>query len=127
MPGFDGSSTRIVNEYDTLGDFAVPFRASELIDGLTVPIELEPTQAVEDRENCAFRGTRAVRVFDAQQHLAAFGFGVQPIEKGRTRTPDMKEAGGRRRETGEHGRSGQRPGNALVPLDPRIQPLAGWP
>ena len=90
-----------------LGGLAVARGARELIDGLAIPIELEPAQAVEDGEDGAFRGARPVGVLDAQQHLAALGSRVEPIEQRRARAADMQIAGGgggkARDDGGAHG------------------------
>src|SRR5262249_12664522 len=72
-----------------LGSLAVPRSTRELIDRLTVPIELEPAQTVEDRQDRAFRRARPVSVLDAQQHFTALGFGIEPIEQGRARAANM--------------------------------------
>src|SRR5262249_17562148 len=82
-----------------LGSLAVTRSTRELIDRLTVPIELEPAQTVENRQDYAFRRARPVGVLDAQQHFAALGFGIEPIEQGRARAADMQIAGGRGRKT----------------------------
>ena len=54
-----------------LGDRPVTLGAGELIDGLAVPIEPEPAQAVEDRGIAASVERAAVGVLDAEQELAA--------------------------------------------------------
>ena len=54
-----------------LGHLAMTLGAGELIDGLAVPVELEPAQAIEDGEDRAFGRARPVGVLDAEQHLAA--------------------------------------------------------
>jgi hypothetical protein len=51
---------------ELLCDLPVTFGACELINGLAVPIELEPAQAVEDGENRPFRRARLIGVLDAQ-------------------------------------------------------------
>ena len=85
------------------GGLAVTRGAGELIDGLAVPVELEPAQPVEDGEDGAFRGPRPVRVLDAEQHRSTLGLGIEPIEQRRARAADMQKAGGRGRKAGDDG------------------------
>ncbi len=82
-----------------LGNLAMAFRARELIDGLAIPVEFEPAQAIENGEDRAFGGARLVGILDPQQHLAAGVLGIQPVEQRRTRTADMQVARGRWRKT----------------------------
>ncbi len=82
-----------------LRHLAVAFRARHLIEGLAVPLEVEPAQAVENGEDRSFRGARLVGVLDAQQHLAALGACVEPIEEGSPGAADMQIARGRGRKT----------------------------
>ena len=82
-----------------LGNLAMAFRARELIDGLAIPVELEPAQAIENGEDRAFGGARLVGILDAQQHLAAGVLGIEPIEQRRARAADMQIARGRGRKT----------------------------
>ncbi len=77
------------------GDFLVAGSALKLRNRLTVPIKAEPGKAVQ---NCIHRIGRialAVRILDAQQHLAAIGPGKQPVEKRRARAANVKITGGR--------------------------------
>src|SRR5680860_971689 len=81
-----------------LGALAMALRARQLVDGLAVPIELEPPQAVENGENGAFGGARLIGILDPEQHLAAFGFGIKPVEQGGASASDVEVAGGRWRK-----------------------------
>ena len=65
-------------------------------------VEAEPViKPVEDGRDGGLGGALAVRVLDAQQHAAALGPGVEPVEQGRARPADMQEARRRRREAGD--------------------------
>ena len=86
-----------------LGDLAVARRARELVDGLAVPVELEPFEPVEDGSDGRFRGALAVGVLDAQQELAAGVARVEPVEQRRARPADMQVAGGRGSKAGDDG------------------------
>src|SRR5215469_18431566 len=81
-----------------LGDLAVTLGARKLVNRLAIPIEPEPAQAIQDREDRALGRASLVGVFYAQQHLPARVFGVQPIEQGGPRTADMEIARRRRRK-----------------------------
>src|SRR4029077_12624761 len=86
-----------------LGRLTVTRGARELIDWLTVPVELEPAQAIEDGKDRTFRGARPVSVLDAEQHRPTLGPGIEPIEQRRTSATDMQVAGGRGRKTRDDG------------------------
>src|SRR6185436_3341224 len=66
---------------ELLSDLPATLGARELVDGLAVPIKLEPTQAVENGEDRAFGRARLVGVLDAQQHVPAGLLGIEPIEQ----------------------------------------------
>ena len=82
-----------------IGDFRMAFGAGELEDGIAVPVEPEPLQAVEDRVNRCIRRARAIRIFDAQEEFSAVMPCKQPVEQGRTRAADMQETRWRRGKT----------------------------
>ena len=86
-----------------LDHLAVPLDARELVDGVAVPIEAEPGQAVEDRGNRRLGGALAVGVLDPQQHLAAVAAGVEPVEQRGAAPADVQEAGGRGRKSRNDG------------------------
>ena len=52
-----------------------------LENGLVVPIQAEPFEAIEDDLGVFIRGTRFVGVFDPQEELAAFFAGEEPVEE----------------------------------------------
>ena len=83
-----------------LDDLAVACGAGELVDGVPVPGDAEPVEAVEDRLDRLLGGALAVGILDPQQHLAAAAARVEPIEQRRPRAADVEEAGGRGGEAG---------------------------
>src|SRR5207247_2370972 len=87
-----------------IGDLLVPGQARALEDGLFVPVEAEPGEAVEDDLGVFVGGTRLVGVFDAQQEFPAFFAGEEPVEEGSASAPDVEVSGGRGGEanTGAH-------------------------
>jgi len=78
-----------------LGHLAVALGARELINGLTVPIQAEPGEPIEDRLDGGLRGALAVGVLDPQQHFPAASAGIEPVEQRGARPADMQEARGR--------------------------------
>src|SRR5213078_3634338 len=80
------------------GDLLVPGQARALEDGLFVPVEAEPGEAVEDDLGVFVGGTRLVGVFDAQQELPAFFAGEEPVEEGGAGPADVEKASRRRSE-----------------------------
>jgi hypothetical protein len=77
--------------------------ARGLEDGRLVRGKAEPGQAVEDLLHRLLRGTRLVRVLDAQEVLPAVPPREQRVEQRRPRPADVEEAGGRGREAGADG------------------------
>ena len=75
-------------------DLPVALRARELVDGLAVPIEAKPGEAIEDRIDRRLGGALPVGILDPQEHFAAAPAGIQPIEQRRARPPDVQEARG---------------------------------
>src|SRR6266571_3757950 len=75
-----------------------PCTAPSLKHERLVPIEAEPSEAVEDHFGVLLGGALPVGVFDAQQELAARVAGVQPVEEGGAGAADVEVAGGRRGE-----------------------------
>ena len=69
--------------------------ARELRDGVAVPIETEPFQAIEDRGDGRLVVALAIRILDAQKELAVAAPGVEPIEQRRAAAADMQVSGGR--------------------------------
>src|SRR5215471_175628 len=78
-----------------MDDFAMAFRAGELINGLTVPFEAKPGEPIEDGVDRRLRGALAVGIFDPQQHFPAAPAGVEPIEQRGARATYMQKARGR--------------------------------
>ncbi len=85
------------------GDFTVTRGARELIDGLAIPIDAEPLQAVDNGADSGFRGALAVGILDPEQHLAATAPRVEPVKQGRSAASDMQESGRRGRKAGDDG------------------------
>ena len=77
--------------------------AAELRDRLAFPVEAEPGQAVKNGGDRSVGRTLAIRVLDAQQHLAAEAPGIEPVEERSARAADMQEAGRRGSETRDDG------------------------
>jgi hypothetical protein len=73
----------------------VPRRERELIDGLAVPIDVEPSEPVEDGVDRRLRRALAVGVLDSQ-HLSAAAAGVKPIEQRGARPPICRKPVGER-------------------------------
>src|SRR3546814_4726752 len=87
--------------------------ARELIDGVAVPMEVEPAHAVENRVDRRLGRTGAIGILDTEQEPATMVAREQPVEQRGTRATDMEEAGRRGGEarydggTGRFGRSGR--------------------
>src|SRR5262245_9526354 len=77
----------------------MPPGTRELIDGLAVPIEPEPGQAIEDGVDRRLRRAFAIGVLDPQQHFSAAPAGIEPVEECSSRPTYVQEARGRRRKT----------------------------
>ena len=86
-----------------VGDFRVAGPELRLVIFVAVPIEPEPAHAVEDRVDRLGGRAGLVGIFDAQQELAAMVAGVEPVEQGRARAPDVQKTGRGGRETGDDG------------------------
>ena len=97
---------------------AVSVGALELRDRRLVGFKPHPRQPVDDRLDGRLGIARAVGVLDAQQHLAIVGAGEEPIEQGRARAADMKEA---RRRGGKAGHDALRHG-----FSDRREGFIGW-
>ena len=80
------------------GRFAMTLHPLGLIDHVTVPIEPEPRQSVDDGVDGRCRGALAVRVLDPQQHLAAAPPRIEPVEQRRPGAADMQKPRRRRRK-----------------------------
>ena len=81
------------------GDFGVAGGAGELENRLAFPIQPQPLQAVDDGGDGGLRRALAIRILNAQQHLAAEPAGVEPVEQRRAASANMQKAGGRGGET----------------------------
>src|SRR3546814_2031877 len=87
--------------------------ARELIDGVAVPMEVEPAHAVENRVDRRLGRTGAIGILDTEQEPAAMVAREQQVEQRGTRATEMEEAGRRGGEarhdggTGRFGRSGR--------------------
>jgi hypothetical protein len=66
-----------------------------LKDRRLVPVEAQPGQAVEDDLGVFIGGTRLVGILDAEQELAAFFAGEQPVEQRGASAADVEVAGRR--------------------------------
>ena len=88
-----------------VGDVLVALDSRALEDGLLVPIEPQPREAVEDDLGVLVTGAGLVGVLDTQQELAAHVPGVEPIEEGGAGAPDVEVArgGGGEADAGGHG------------------------
>ena len=64
-----------------------------------IPVEPEPSQAVENAGDHVGRRALDVGVFDAQDERAAVPPRVEPVEERRARAADVQIAGGRGRKT----------------------------
>jgi hypothetical protein len=71
--------------------------------GALVPVQAQPAQGIEDRLLRLGGGTRAVRVLDAQEELAAVRTGKAIIEQRHVSGADMGITGGRWGDTGTNG------------------------
>ena len=83
---------RIAGGNEAQGRLRVARRARELKDGISVPIEPEPFESVEDRGDGILRRTFAIRVLDAQQHAPAVVTGIEPVEKSGARATDVEKS-----------------------------------
>src|SRR5437667_9430400 len=88
------SSMYALPSEQAVGDFLVALHARALEHGLLVPVEAQPGEPVEDHLRMLVGRAGLVGVFDAQQELAAFVAGVQPVEKRGASASDVEEAGG---------------------------------
>lgn len=79
------------------------FHSGALGNGVTIPSDVEPFQAVDDGVDRFLSRPREIRILDAQQKAAAVVMGKEPIEKSRARAADMEEPGGRRSKSGDDG------------------------
>src|SRR5262249_584712 len=66
--------------------------AGILVDGLAIPVDAEPGEAVENGVDRGLGGALAIGVLDPQQHTAAAAAGVEPVEQRGARSPDMEKA-----------------------------------
>src|SRR3546814_8240535 len=80
-----------------MGDFGMTGLAGELIDGLAVPIEVQPAHPVKNGGNGCIRRARAVGILDPQLEFAAMMPGEQQVEQRRPHAADVQETRGRGR------------------------------
>jgi hypothetical protein len=73
-----------------VGDFTMTVGAGELRDGVAIPFETEPFQAIEDGGDGLLVVAFAIGVLDAQQKLAVAASGIQPIEQSRAGAADVQ-------------------------------------
>ena len=85
----------------------VPPRHRKLVDNLALPIEFEPFQPVDDGIDGRLRGSRAIRVLDAEQKLAACVMRVQPIEQRGAGAANVQKACRRGCKACHHARCGR--------------------
>ena len=78
--------------------------AGALDDGLFIPIQAQPPQALKDVVGEFGLGALPIGVFDAQQKLAALVAGKQPVEDRRTGRADVQGSGGAWRQAHADGR-----------------------
>ena len=83
-----------------VGHLPVACEALHLEERALVPVDAEPTQAVDDRLDRSLRRALEIRVLDAQDELPAVMARVGPREKRGARAADMQIAGWARREPG---------------------------
>ena len=77
------------------GRIHVPRRTCELVDWLSIPVEAEPAQPVQDRIDRRLGRAGAIGILDPQQEATAVATGEQKIEQRRARGPDVQKAGRR--------------------------------
>ncbi len=85
----------------------VPPRHRELVENLALPIEFEPFQPVDNGRNRRISGSRAVRILDPEQKLAAGVMRVQPIEQRGAGSANVQKAGRRGCKACHHARCGR--------------------
>ena len=88
---------------ELLRDRGVAGAVGELGDGITIPIEPEPLQAIVDGLDGGLGRARPVRVFDTKQEPAAVVSAEEPVEEGGPRSADVQKARGRGGETSYDG------------------------
>ncbi len=80
---------------------AVTRRPLKLIDDITVPIEIEPGQPIDNGGDRRIGRALAVGILDPQQHFATRVTGKKPIEERRPGAANMQKSRGRGCETGD--------------------------
>ena len=83
------------------GDVGVTLGAFELAHHVTVVVETQPAQALQDGCGGFGSGPCTVRVFDAQKELAAAATGIKPVEQRGACTSDVQITGGRGGKAGD--------------------------
>ena len=101
--GADMLTLSIVGEELGAGDLGVAVGPGKLRDGLAVPVQPKPFQALVNRLHDVIGGTLAVGILDTQQEFSAVMPRKQPVEQRGADTSDMEEPGGRGGETGDDG------------------------
>jgi hypothetical protein len=91
----------VAHFHQLAGDFSMAIGAAELADRLAIPIEAQPLEAIDQRNNGGFGGAFAVGVLDTEQHLAALVLGIGPTEQRRAGASNVEIASRGRGETGD--------------------------
>src|SRR5258708_7397394 len=81
---------RLVRLDQALDVSLVSRQVRALIDGILVPIEPEPIEAVEDCPRALAGAPRLVGVLDAEKELSAVALDVEPVEERGPRPADMQ-------------------------------------
>src|SRR5690606_3891385 len=90
---------------------------SARLDAL-IPIDAEPAQGVDELQVALLAVTRGIRVFDAEDELAARVARVGPVEQRGAHHADVGGAGGRGAEPDAHVGAGRLREGERHPLDP---------
>jgi hypothetical protein len=85
----------------------VPLGHGKLMPGLAFPIEFEPFQPVDNSVDGRLRGSRTIRILNAQQKLAASVMRVEPVKERGARSANMQKAGWRWGKACHHARCGR--------------------
>ncbi len=85
----------LTKSHQLFSDFTMTRRALELGNCLAVPVKAKPGQTIENGGGSCFSGALPIRVFDAQQHLAAVMLRIKPVEQSSARPTNMKITRGR--------------------------------
>lgn len=81
----------------------MPVGAGELGDDVSIPVEAQPAQTVQDGVDRRLGGAGTIGILDAQEELPAMVSCEKPVEQRRAGAADMQETRRRRREAGADG------------------------